>query len=107
MCLSGEVVAPAYQYYAYLNKTHRGSSRVALSCVWMAALLTFSVRLPIQAFVAYTAVRDMWLALIGDADTVKKEIQPWLLMPSIGGAVFILKLDSMWMREWAFPKMFK
>mmetsp|Transcript_21622 Transcript_21622/g.35075 ORF Transcript_21622/g.35075 Transcript_21622/m.35075 type:complete len:311 (-) Transcript_21622:112-1044(-) len=114
MTLVSELVAPAYQAYSYLKRkpaTKLNKLLMKLS-VWAAIVITFAQRIPFSLFILYISLRDSALALSSNRKRATEEekkhldqIQPTLLLPASGAALFILYLDYTWMRHWALPKI--
>jgi hypothetical protein len=80
--------------------------------------ITYGIRLPATVAMSVMTVRDLILGLAPamapwlmpeprdvTKPSVLHEIQPMILVPSIGGMVMIAVLDTIWMNQWARPRL--
>eukprot|EP00405_Crypthecodinium_cohnii_P045982 CAMPEP_0206582010 /NCGR_PEP_ID=MMETSP0325_2-20121206/34209_1 /ASSEMBLY_ACC=CAM_ASM_000347 /TAXON_ID=2866 /ORGANISM="Crypthecodinium cohnii, Strain Seligo" /LENGTH=233 /DNA_ID=CAMNT_0054088569 /DNA_START=119 /DNA_END=817 /DNA_ORIENTATION=+ len=118
--LSNEAVAPFYQAFGLLKAANLGETSAAKRCVQAVVAITVAVRLPVALSLGLVAAKDLAAfaarrrcqseskqrghRLKGEA-RVDEEVQPWLLVPSIGGIQLLLFLDYLWIRGWAMPKL--
>lgn len=118
MALAAEAVGPFYLAHGLLRGAGLGASSLARRCVWGVIFCTFLVRLPVVAFLGVLACRDssrfMHLS-VTRRNTIEssaqaealREVQPWLLLPAVGGLQLILYLDYLWITGWALPNLRK
>lgn len=95
---------------------HQG--RLARLVLLGSMAITFGIRLPATLAMSIMTVRDLILGLLPETgpwlmpeprDVTKPsmlhEIQPLILVPSIGGMIMIAILDTIWMNKWARPRL--
>jgi len=114
----GEIVGPFYQIYEWLKHRNMHEGTAAKWVLLSAMFTTYLIRMPMALGAATIAVRDiliklwpdtaMWIGpRLAPVDTYSgiDEVQPLILVPSIGGCLMIAVLDTIWMRKWAHPRL--
>lgn len=95
---------------------HQG--RLARWVLLGSMLITYGIRIPATVAMSLMTVRDLILGVLPETapwlmpeprdvtkPSVLHEIQPLILVPSIGGMIMIAVLDTIWMNQWARPRL--